>query len=133
MFFNHFMQTFKKQERLCNKKQISHLFASKDMFLEYPISLRWNVVENESHFPVKVLIVVSKKNFKRAVDRNRIKRLLREIYRTNKQELFSTLKEKDVCIHLCINYIGKEIPEFHSLELSLKKALQKVTTSLANS
>ena len=78
-------RTFRKSERLCSKKVIDALFAGGNKsFSAYPL----RVVYMENSEPgVKVLISVSKRHFKHAVDRNRVKRQIREAYRNNKDIL----------------------------------------------
>lgn len=77
---------FPKQERLCGERSISDLFASGQSQFVHPFKVVWKWVERDPHHavPVRVLIVVPKRQWKRAVDRNRIKRLIREGYRTTK-------------------------------------------------
>ena len=80
--------------------------------------------------PVQVLISVSKKKFKRAVDRNLIKRRIREIYRLHKSEdLYPFLNEHSVKLLLAINYIGKEIADYNFMEKKFKAALLRLKKS----
>ena len=67
-------------------------------------------------------VTVSKRNFKRAVQRNRIKRLLRESYRLNKHLVFNNIEGKFAFLFL---YIGKEMPEYEQVEASIKAVLHK--------
>ncbi len=77
---------FPKQERLCGERVVSELFASGRSDFAHPFRVVWKWVDRGPHHlvPVRVLIVVPKRQWKRAVDRNRIKRLVREGYRTTK-------------------------------------------------
>jgi ribonuclease P protein component len=77
---------FSKQERLCGEQVVSELFASGRSDFAHPFRVVWKWVDRYPHHsvPVRVLIVVPKRQWKRAVDRNRIKRLVREGYRTTK-------------------------------------------------
>src|SRR5476651_807855 len=104
------MYTFKKEERLCNKKLIDELFHNGSSFLCYPFKASWLLIEQPLHFPVQVLFSVSKKRFKRAIDRNLIKRHMREAYRLHKQQhLYDTLNTAGKKIVFSLGYIGKEI------------------------
>src|SRR5690606_34395065 len=82
-------RSFSKAERLCSKKLITQLFSKGSAFNLYP--LRFVILKAEAPgtgFP-QVLISVSKKYFKRAHDRNRLKRQIREAYRLNKTKLLT--------------------------------------------
>ncbi len=80
-------QTFKKEERLYEKKLMEQLFKGGKSFFVFPFKVFYVVVERAAPYPAKVLVSVPKRNFKKAVDRNRIKRLVREAYRRNKAVL----------------------------------------------
>lgn len=80
-------------------------------------------------FLVKILITVSNKNFKKAVDRNHIKRLVRESYRKNKQILYDVFSEKNENFIIALQYTGKNILSYKETEdkiiLILQRLLQK--------
>lgn len=117
--------TFTKEERLCNKKLIDELFHKGSSFLCYPFKVSWLPIVEPQQFPAQVLVSVSKKRFKHAVDRNRIKRLTREAYRLHKQQyLYINLLEANKNIVFSVGYIGKEISSF---ELIKKKMLKLLT------
>ena len=79
--------TFKKKERLSKEKNIQELFGKGSSFYLYPFKVFF-MKNPDPAYPVhQVLISVSKKNFKKAVDRNLIKRRIREAYRLNKNQL----------------------------------------------
>src|SRR5476649_2030666 len=80
------MYTFKKEERLCNKKLIDGLFHSGSSFLCYPYKVSWMLIDGGT-VPAQVVFGVPKKRYKHAVDRNLIKRRTREAYRLHKQQL----------------------------------------------
>jgi len=116
------MYTFKKEERLCNKKLIDGLFHNGSSFLCYPFKVSWMFVDNTQQFPAQIIFSVAKKRFKRAVDRNLIKRRMREAYRLHKQQhLYDLLNNADKKIVLSVGYIGKEISPY---DLSEKKMLK---------
>jgi ribonuclease P protein component len=112
---------FKKEERLCSKKTIEKLFAEGVSFLSYPIKIIFLETEITSSFPIQSGFAASKKNFKRAVKRNRIKRLMRESYRLKKHILYDSLDEKQFAIFFV--YIGKELPKQDKIDKAMSKAI----------
>jgi ribonuclease P protein component len=126
------MYTFKKEERLCNKKLIDELFHNGSSFLCYPYRVSWLTVEENAEFPVQVLIAVPKKRYKRAVDRNLVKRRIREAYRLNKQEhLYNLLTAADKKIIFSVGYIGKEIEPYPVMEKKMLKLLKQLSEQVA--
>ena len=110
--------TFKKKERLCSEKLIEGLFHSGHRMMAFPYSLHWQLVPPHT-LPVgihaQVLIVTSKKKFRHAVDRNRVKRLTRECYRLHKSQLYPYLESRNLTLLLAINYVHNEIFDFSTL------------------
>ncbi|WP_285009064.1 ribonuclease P protein component [Pedobacter faecalis] len=111
------MNTFRKEERLCSKKLIDLLFKNGSSFLLYPFRVSYLLADQESKYPCQVLINVSKKRYKRAVDRNLIKRRSREAYRLNKAELlYPQLQDQPKLLLISVQYIGKTIYDFEVFE-----------------
>lgn len=127
------MYTFKKEERLCNKKLIDELFHNGSSFLCYPFKASWLLVDDAAQTTsAQVLISVSKRRYKRAVDRNLIKRRLREAYRLQKQQhLYELLISTDKKIVLSLGYIGKQIESFDFIEKKMLKLLKQLSEQLA--
>jgi ribonuclease P protein component len=125
------MHTFKKEERLCNKKLIDELFHNGSSFLCYPFKASWLVIDEPWQIPAQILISVSKKRFKRAVDRNLVKRRIREAYRLNKQQqLYDLLNSAGKKIALSVGYIGKEIAPYELIEKKMLKLLTQLGAEL---
>ena len=116
-------QTFPTIEKLKSKKLLDELFTSGKKLNEYPIKLVYKQLNFEDEVLIKTGVSVPKRNFKRAVDRNRIKRLLREGYRLNKHIVHVDLKEKYVCMFL---YLGKEMPDFETINSKMISLLNKL-------
>lgn len=124
------MYTFKKEERLCSHKLLEKLFHSRSSFLLYPFRVVW--LKESLEVPAQIVISVPKKRFKRAVDRNLLKRRIREAYRLNKGIiLYPFLQEHQFQLLLSITFVGKEILEYDFIEKKLKAVLEKLAT-LAN-
>src|SRR5205809_6624659 len=82
--------SYNKKEKLKSRKRIEELFAKGKSFSVFPVKVFFTVATAGSFEPVQAGVGVSARNFKKAVDRNRIKRLLRECYRLNKSGLYET-------------------------------------------
>ena len=114
--------TFRKAERLSGRKVISTLYETGNSFHVFPCRFIYGISREES-FPVQVAISVPKRLFRNAVDRNLLKRRIREAYRQNKHLLYEPLAGKGVTLQLIIQYHHKEIVDFHTLEKGLKKGM----------
>ena len=97
--------TYPKNEKLKSKKLIDQLFSEGQSVSTFPLRLVYLSITFDDTVLAKTGVSVSKKNFKNAVDRNRIKRLLREAYRLNKASFFNNLTTQHTFMIL---YIGKE-------------------------
>lgn len=115
--------TFGKNEKLCSQKLIGEMFLSGNSFLCYPLKVVWKSELLLTPFPAQVVFSVPKRLYKRAHDRNLLKRQLRETYRYRKHELYQLLEQKEQKIALMIVYIAKEKLEFSQLELAMTKIM----------
>lgn len=121
------MQTFSKNERLCSKILIDRLIETGKSFNHSPYRITWLPIA-ESSAPIKVVISIPKRSFKKAVDRNRLKRQTREIYRKQKQKVYDALGEKNIL--MMIVYTAKTKIEFKELEIKLKEALERLSNTI---
>ena len=120
------MASFTKEERLCSKKHIDALFKEGQSLMAFPFraAIQWVDWENEQC--CKVVMVVSKRNFKKAHDRNRIKRQMRELWRHHKEHWYKLLAKHSRSCHLGLIYIGKELPDFSELQKGTNKLLKEL-------
>lgn len=118
--------SFSKPEHLCGEKRITRLFTQGDAFIAYPLRVVYLIEPKKDSAPASIMVSVPKKRFKRAVKRNRLKRLMREAYRLNKQELSEKLSEKELQIHVAFNYVSDEVMDFAQIEKKMKVALQRL-------
>lgn len=124
--------TLCKAERLSSKITIEQLFAGgSKSFSAFPLRIVFMTVEKtEDVAPVSVLISVSKKKFKRAVKRNRMKRLIREAYRKNKHDLLRLLEEKGYRLIIAFIYLDNELQTAENIENKTKDLLNRLVEKL---
>ncbi len=79
----------------------------------------------ESESPIQFTVSVSKRKFKRAVDRNRVKRQIREAYRLNKAPLFEKLNQSQKKYAWMVIFTGSELPDYQQIEKAMKKIIAK--------
>lgn len=118
------MHSFCKDERLCGKKSISLLFTGGHKYFEHPFSVKWIELTETQKYSVQLLTVVPKRYFKKAVDRNKIKRFIREAYRNNKEILSVPLKEKNKNIALMFLFNSGKSESYQEIETKIKLILQ---------
>ncbi len=111
---------FPKEERLKSKRLIDELFANGKSSEAFPLAMVYREVFFEDEVPIKVGFSVSKKRIYKAVDRNKVKRRMREAYRTNKERFIPDLEGKYALMLICIT---SEIPRYKAVEESVKKLL----------
>lgn len=117
---------FGKLEKLKSRKLVEELFARGNSIHVFPIRVFYKFLplpEDDRVF-IEVGVSVSKRNFKKAVDRNRIKRLLREAYRLQKQELIRVLKEQGKKGFVFFVYTDQQIPQYLIVFNTMTKCLE---------
>jgi ribonuclease P protein component len=117
---------FTKAEHLKSRKQIDGLFAEGKAVSVFPVRAIYRFLPAEKG-SLQVGVTASKKNFKRAVDRNRIKRLLREAYRLQKEELVLQVKASQKAGSLFFIYTDKAIADFETIKTAMAKCLHRLS------
>ena len=112
--------TLGKQERLKSRKLIERLYEEGEVLKVFPFRMVYLQTEHWSKFPTQVGVSVPKRNFKRAVDRNRIKRLMRETYRLQKNIVYDAVDKPYVFM---ISYLAKDEWKYVDLEQKMKNLL----------
>jgi ribonuclease P protein component len=112
--------TLGKQERLKSKKLIDRLYAEGNSVKAFPLRMVYLETEHTSDFPAQVGVSVGKRNFKKAPDRNRLKRLMRETYRLQKDIVYNSIEKPYIYM---ISYIGKEEKSYEVLFSKMDKLL----------
>ena len=127
--------TFGKPEKLKSQKLIEKLFTEGKSVKKFPIRLVYLQTQHTSDFPIQAGFSVPKRNFKRAVDRNRIKRLFRGAYRHQKCDLYEQLENPYIFMS---TFMGKKEPTYLEVQqkiqqvLALFKKVEKIQSHEAN-
>lgn len=121
--------TFSKEERLCKQYLFDALLTEGNSFVKYPLRIVYKISTEPGDVPARIAISVSKKRFKRAVKRNRIKRLIRESYRLNKSVLNTPTPYP---IDVLFIYLDAQLPEYSKIEKSVVSAMKKITALLSD-
>ena len=115
--------TFRKEEKLKKKNLITELFTSGKSMSVFPLKLVYLEMDHDSDYKIKAGVSVSKRNFKKAVDRNSIKRLMRETYRKNKYLIYDS---EDTKKHIFMFiYQGKKEESYQVIEERMVKLIDR--------
>ena len=116
--------TFKKEERLYGHAALENVYSKGKHLHNNNFKILYIEVPQSEQPSCRVVFSVPKRSFKKAVDRNRIKRQMREVYRQHKHLLYKHLTAKQKHIHIYIIYGAKQIVSFDELSQNLIQALQ---------
>ena len=113
--------TFPKSEKLCGQISIDHLYRQGKRFVAWPLRVTYLPIDSAT----QVVVWAPKSLFKKAVDRNHLRRLMREAYRLNKD----IIEGKNMHYQLAFNYIDKEKQPYATIEKAICKALKRISNT----
>jgi ribonuclease P protein component len=116
---------FGRKEKLKSRKRIEELFLNGKNFSVFPLRVTYQFLPAQETV-VEVGVAAGKKYFKKAVDRNRIKRLIREAYRLQKNDLIEALKQNHKKGFLFFMYTDKSIASFSSVKEAMGKCIKRL-------
>lgn len=118
---------YHKKEKLKSRTELQAIFTTGKSFSVFPIKVFFIEKDRtDTSVPVHAGVGVSSKHFKKAVDRNRIKRLLREAYRLEKQSLHEALANQPKTISVFFLYLDKELPDYTLVREKMKEGIEKL-------
>jgi len=119
--------TFSKEERLTGKTNIDQLFDQGKSFNLFPFRIFYHLANNPAEPAARLLIAIPKKKVKHAVDRNRLRRLVREAYRLQKTEFLTCLEAIPVHVHFALIFTGENTDlKYKEVELKIIACLAKL-------
>lgn len=111
---------YNKYEKLKSRKLIKQLFEDGKAISVFPLRLVYLKTNHDGKYLLQTGVSVSKRNFKLAVDRNRIKRMMREVYRLNKSKFYNSINEKYIFMFI---YLGKKEMDYHKLDKKMNELI----------
>lgn len=133
IFLNMALNTFGKEERLCSGTLIDELFSRGNRSISsFPVRIVWKCLPTHDG-SVKILISAPKRSFRNAVDRNRIKRQIREFYRTSSGPLKKVVKNKGIDLMVAFLFTDRKLWPTAQLTPKLQSILSRLVDEMVNS
>lgn len=117
---------FPKKEHLCGETTIENLYATGTSFFSYPLRVTYGWANENERVPLRCLVAVSKRKFKHAVDRNRVKRQMREGYRKSKLSLYHRLDLEDKHLYVAFQFVGQKIESTNFIQKRMEQMLLRI-------
>lgn len=124
--------SFPKSEKLCSKVALEELYKSGQAMLVYPIRCVYLVSEVVEGEPLQVMVSAPKRNHKRAVHRNLLKRRMREAYRLNCHNLKEIIRLRGVEVDIALTYIAREVRDYKTIENAVRKIFAQLINRFAD-
>jgi len=128
-YFVHLSNTFSKSERICKKKTIEELFKNSSSVFQYPLKVAFLPANPQAQSTAdlpEILFIVGKKKLKKAVDRNLVKRRLREAYRCQKPDLSQIVDPQKKIQHLSVIYVADQVLPLKIIKKQLYACLARI-------
>lgn len=123
--------TLKKSERLCRDQYITQLYNKGNRgFTRFPFRFTWIVMQNESPAGIELLVGVSKRKIALATNRNKVKRIIRELYRLHKNPLEEATARRNIRIALAINFIPNAPMDYAKIQPTFELAIKQLVHEL---
>lgn len=119
------IENFGKEYKLCSQKLIGSIFETKQGVKSYPFILHYKEMELPVRGPFQFVFSVPKRNFKKAHDRNQLKRRMREAYRVNKHQFYTNLLLENRKMIVAFIYTGKKTELYPVIESSILRLSKK--------
>jgi ribonuclease P protein component len=120
--------SFHKTERLCSEVAVSEVFISGTSLQKYPLRMLYLKTDGGSGPALKAAFTVPKRSFKRAVDRNLLKRRMREAYRLNRGDLAGVFTDKGYRMHVVFAFYSHDIATYPEIETAMVLLLNQLRT-----
>jgi ribonuclease P protein component len=121
---------FKKSERLGGDKRIELLFKNGNHLFSYPFKVAWSARLAENLVPIRIGIGVSKKSIRQAVQRNLVKRRIRECYRIQKEIISHEITDTNYQLEIMLIYVAKEVLQYQVISTRLLICIKKIAEDL---
>ena len=124
--------TFSKAERLVGKKYFDALFENGQSFSAFPLRIKYRIIDRQpsENEPTLFAVSVPKRHFKKAVDRNLIKRRIRESYRLSKKDLRLALSTNSKQLSVLVVYIGKDVADYAKINKQMNVLIKHLINEI---
>lgn len=122
--------TLSKRMRISSQKDIDSLFSQGDSFIAYPLRVVFLPVEKIPQSDCSILVSVPKKRLKKAVKRNKVKRLVRESFRLQQNRITHFVHRKTYSLRIAFVYISDSLPSYLDIKHAMDKSLEKLQQRL---